>query len=383
MFGIFPLLHRRVSESGTRDFLLAARTEPNDETARSEAASAAVADQRRSNALTPFILTREPSSAADEDALTISAEVVSVRINDLRIADSPRLNGTDQNHVRRLAEITELLPPIIVHHPSMQIIDGIHRVAAARVNDAEEIQARYFYGGWTDGFVLAVRTNVMHGLPLTQDDRQAAAKRIIHSHPQLSDRSIACATGLAAKTVARIRRISDYPSPDTRIGQDGKLRPLNTADGRRAASLLMTARPNASLRKIAKEAGISVGTVRDVRTRLQSGRDPVPDKHAGARQPASPRPAAHNPHAHQAVEPVDVNRLMERLSHDPSLRYTESGRLMLRWLAKHLVALPQIGEIVERIPPHCGILVAKIARVYAYAWNTLANELENRSELNA
>lgn len=335
-------------------------------------------------------LTRESSSASDEDAFAISAEVVSVRIDDLHTADSPRLNGTDPNHVRRLAEVTESLPPIIVHYPSMQIIDGMHRVAAARVNYSEEIQARYFHGDWADGFLLAVRTNVVHGLPLTQDDRQAAARRIIHSHPQLSDRSIARAAGLAAKTVARIRRISDEPSPDTRIGQDGKLRPLSTADGRRIASRLIATRPNASLREIAKEAGISVGTVRDVRTRLQSGRDPVPTQHAGPSQPASSHAGApgalgaRGNRTHQAAEqPVDVNRLMERLSHDPSLRYTESGRLMLRWLAKHLVALPQIGEIIEGIPPHCGILVAKIARAYAYAWNSLANELEHKSELNA
>lgn len=126
-------------------------------------------------------------------------------------------------------------------------------------------------------FRLAVSANVTHGLPLNKAERQAAAARIIRSHPQASDRSIAQTTGLAAKTVARIRRRSHVDETDRRVGQDGRVRPLNTADGRRIASRAITDRPDASLREIAQEAGISIGTVRNVRARLEAGEDPVPD----------------------------------------------------------------------------------------------------------
>ena len=53
---------------------------------------------------------------------------------------------------------------------------------------------------------------------------------------------------------------------------------MNTEEGRRRAARLINTSLDKSLRAIAKEAGISTATVRDVRQRLAGGRDPVPPK---------------------------------------------------------------------------------------------------------
>src|SRR5437763_15349138 len=59
----------------------------------------------------------------------------------LRRGMSPRANGEDPDHVRTLAATVNPLPPIVVHRPSMRVIDGLHRVAAARLRGDTRIPA--------------------------------------------------------------------------------------------------------------------------------------------------------------------------------------------------------------------------------------------------
>ncbi|WP_165977836.1 ParB/RepB/Spo0J family partition protein [Nonomuraea diastatica] len=298
----------------------------------------------------------------------------------LCISDSPRLNGIDRDHVRILAEVDDPLPAIIVHYPTMQVIDGMHRLEAALLKGLTEIDAHYFRGNEAEAFRLAVAANIKHGLPLTQAERQSAATRIIRSHPQLSDRSIAAITGLSAKTVARIRHVSHGGITDQRIGRDGKVRPLSTAEGRRIASRTIIDRPGASLREIAREAGVSVGTVRDVRARLASGQDPVPSRHRTPYEREPSRAAAGRPDAHHAVSTLDPGEMLDGLRRDPALRYSESGRHLLRWLGAHVVSITQARTTLGNVPPHCAVVVAKIARGYADVWRLLAIELERQDD---
>jgi hypothetical protein len=97
--------------------------------------------------------------------------------------------------------------------------------------------------------------------------------------------------GLAAKTVAAIRKSSseEAPQSNARIGRDGRVRPLDSGVGRRRAADLLTQQPDASLRDVARAAGISPATVLDVRKRLGRGQSPVPGKPAAnaARKGAS------------------------------------------------------------------------------------------------
>src|SRR5262249_7882976 len=111
-------------------------------------------------------------------------------------------------------------------------------------------------------------------------DREAAAARILNSHPNLSDRAVADIAGLAARTVAtlRVRVIPEGGHVTARVGKDGRIRPLNTADARRVASEMLSRHPESSLREVARVAGLSPGTVRNVRERLRRGDTPVPGR---------------------------------------------------------------------------------------------------------
>lgn len=305
-----------------------------------------------------------------------------------------------------LADSEAELPPIIVHRPTMRVIDGMHRLHAALIRGSQRIDALFVDD--TDGndlFVLAVKANIAHGLPLTLADRQAAATRIVISHPQWSDRSIAKVTGLAAKTVRTIRQQTngDAQPPHSRVGQDGKVRPLSTAAGRKAAGEILSANPHASLRQVAKDAGISLGTAFDVRKRLLSGEDPVACRHSGPLSDGEPsdRPEdpTGSPETDQAHDTASARRrearlaeqavvqdpsvIMHMLMKDPSLRFTDSGRLLLRWLNSRGISLSDCEEMVESVPPHCTGTVADYARRVAESWALFAEQLERREKAMA
>src|SRR5262249_27812124 len=145
--------------------------------------------------------------------------------------DSPRLEGEDIEHARTLAAIDNELPPILVHRPSMRVIDGMHRLTAAIMRGAETIDVRFFDGSERDAFVLAVQANIRHGRPLSLAHGSAAAERIMPSHPAWSDRAIATAAGLGTRHVADIRRkLEDAGVGEAakhRMGRDGRLRPVD------------------------------------------------------------------------------------------------------------------------------------------------------------
>ncbi|MGW4215309.1 streptomycin biosynthesis protein [Lentzea sp. NPDC004789] len=304
-----------------------------------------------------------------------AAPRVAVPVDALRVADSPRLNGVDPDHARALAEVGAGLPPILVHRQTMSVIDGMHRLTAARINGREWIDVQYFHGSEEDSFALAVEANVTHGLPLSLADRQAAAGRIVRSHPHLSDRAIAATSGLAAKTVAAIRaRVAVQESP-VRIGRDGRVRPLSAAAGRQLASQVIAARPESSLREIAREAGISVGTARDVRDRVRAGQDPVPQRLRNGQRELRQTSAPATP----AAEPVDVRAVLAGLGRDPSLRYSESGRALLRWLGSRIVTAGEGSQAIDGVSPHSAILVVKIARHCAQVWAEVADEIDRRT----
>lgn len=321
-----------------------------------------------------------PSTVIIASPSFTSSPTIVVPIAALRPADSPRLHGVDPDHIRTLAEAEAELPPILVHRPTMRVVDGMHRLGAAELRGEETIAVQYVDGTEEDTFLLAVETNIAHGLPLTLNERRAAAGRIICSHPGMSDRSIAAVAGLAAKTVAAIRRGSaGVPHLSARIGRDGRLRPLNSAEGRRAAGRMFVEQPDASLRRIAREVGISVGTARDVRERIRRGEDPTRPRRRGqvgasVTPLASPAP----PSSRVPAEPVDHDAILMDLRRDPSLRYTDAGRSLLRWLGQRATGSAEWRELMRDIPPHCAIVVARVARSSAMAWTDFANALDQR-----
>lgn len=314
------------------------------------------------------------------DYQLIRSPVVRIRISELLPAESPRIDGENSEHVRLIAESSDTLPPIIVHRTSMRVIDGMHRLRAAELRGDEEIDARFFDGATPDAFVLAVHVNVTHGLPLSLADRVHAATRVVDSHPQWSDRAIAAATGLSPKTVAAVRqRSTEQLHPQARIGQDGRVRPNNTAASRRLASELMIRNPTASLREIASMVGLAPSTVMDVRARLRDGRDPVPgNQHVGVHHKTGRKP--HRTSRPPAGSPAfDRACALDALRKDPSLRFSELGRCLLRWFEAHPTAVPDWHEVVDHIPAHCVDLVTRLAQDSANTWCAVVDRLERRS----
>ncbi|MGV9674147.1 hypothetical protein ACWDSJ_02595 [Nocardia sp. NPDC003482] len=298
-----------------------------------------------------------------------------------RLAGSvtPRLGGEDPDHVLRLAEVGEDLPPILVHRPSMRIIDGVHRVRATAHRGLSEIAVTFYDGPAEHAFVLAVEANVRHGLPLSLAERRAAATRILRTHPDWSDRMIAKTTGLSARTVGVLRSCcatADSERLNTRIGADGRARPLVSADSRRRAAEMIEARPDASLRQVARAVGLSPGTVRDVRDRMRRGEDPVLPPRTVNRVDQQHRFA--EAIVPEAPPPVDVSQVLQALCKDPSLRLNESGRELLRWLHLHVIDPSDCLSVTESAPDHCVGVMAELARGCAYSWARISLELAKR-----
>ena len=318
---------------------------------------------------------RQLQAVDDYDLSEYPVTIVSVA--DLVPSNWLRVKGEDIKHVRVLAEV-EGLPPIVVHRATMRVIDGMHRVRAAMLRGAAHIDAVLFEGTEDDAFLLAVRLNVAHGLPLSRADRITAAFRIICSCPQWSDRAIARAAGLSDKTVASIRRrtSAEIPHLPGRIGRDGKVRPVSPAAGRRLAGDLIAQNPDASIREIATRAGISEGTARDVRTRLRNGLDPVPSRRRDPAGAGSPPADEGDGMLARSLSARMVPMIMESLRNDPSLRYNETGRVLLRLLAMHAMSPADWEQLISTVPVHRAEAVAQVARSCSEAWQQFADRLE-------
>jgi ParB-like chromosome segregation protein Spo0J len=328
-----------------------------------------------------------------------------VPVRALRTADSPRLTRTSEEHVRLLAATEAELPPIVVHRETMRVVDGTHRVRAAQLRGDGDIDVRFFDGNAADAFVLAVRSNITHGLPLLIAERTAAARRIIGTHPHWSDRVIADAVGLTAKTVAGVRRRSteENPQSNSRLGKDGRVRPLDGAAGRLRAHKLLIRNPEMPLRVIAQEARISISTVWDVRARIKRGEDPVPPRQRKAmtaaaeeRPPTVRSTVAAGPRSRDegadpeagSVQRQDgpasesvVAETLERLRKDPSLRFNPAGRDFLRWVESRVISPQEWSRFIDRLPPHQANLIVEIARKNAVLWREFAEQLRARQAL--
>jgi len=300
-------------------------------------------------------------------------------IESLRPADSPRVSGENAGHASTLRESLPDLPPILVNRRTMRVIDGMHRLSAARLAGADTIRAEFVDTDERNAFLLAVKANAEHGLPLSLADREAAAERILSWYPYWSDRAVSAITGLAATTVGAIRERSTVQSPqlNTRIGRDGRLRPVSALDGRRRAGEIIAARPDASLREVAREAGISLGTAHNVRERMRRGEDcGLGRRDAGAS--VRDRAAARR---RRRGEPLAWRAARERLVKDPALRYAEAGRVLVRWFDAHAIGAGDWRGVIDAIPPHWVETLIDVAHSCGNEWHELAAALERRNGL--
>lgn len=285
----------------------------------------------------------------------------------------------------------------------MRVIDGLHRLRAASRLGRDEVSTLYFDGTEDEAFALSVHLNVHHGLPLSLDDRKSAARRILVDFPGWSDRLISRLAGISHTVVAseRIRSTGESSQLNGRMGQDGKVRPLDAAAGRLRAADVLGHTPGASLREIARAAGISVSTARDVRLRVQQGLDPVPDGIRGRRTdelppedadleayvPANslqPRTPSIGPPASRKKDgppsrrpPLASSRVgLDQLAKDPAIRFSERGRSLVRHLNGVQSALEQCHALLDAVPSHCAAIFVEIARNHAEAWRNLAHDVD-------
>jgi hypothetical protein len=320
-----------------------------------------------------------PDERAIRAAMPAGGRPELVAIKEIRAGTSPRMSGTDPAHVAALAQVADL-PPVLVQRRGMRLIDGAHRLAAARARGEMMIEVRYVDCGDDEAFVLAVAVNIGHGLPLTLKERRAAAARILAWRPDASDRWVGSITGLAPRTVASVRsqkpgaRTAGDAEAGSRLGRDGRTRPVDASVARRRATELLMADPRMSVRELARASGLSVGTAWSIRKSVREG--------TAAAQPAPPgprqRPCGEPRPAHES--PADTAALLGSLRRDPRLRYTDTGRSLLRWLCPpRVLEHHDWAAVIDLIPLYAADPVIALARNCAEAWTQFAAELERRS----
>ncbi|OAP26129.1 Transcriptional regulator NovG [Amycolatopsis sp. M39] len=349
---------------------------PSDtDSERSETTHVREPDPMRHGQFT-VVMARKPAPAST---------TVSIPLHLLTPSDSPRLAGESDEHVHALAALDRPLPPIVVHRTTMRVVDGMHRLKAAALRHQDRIGVVFFDGNSDEAFIEAVRRNAHHGLPLSRADRTAAVVRILETHSHWSNAAIAATAGVSDKTVAtiRARSTSKIPRSNGRVGHDGRVRPVNPALGRRRAAEFLGRNPDATLREIARTAGIAIGTAKDVRERLRNGQDPLPPRvrkiDDEPRWLAPPGMFGRGDPSSAARAAGTFDDLVAVLKRDPSLRLSESGRVLLRLLDAHASHDDDWERLVESIPAHCTRAIADAAQRCVNSWRRIAALLESRT----
>ena len=302
----------------------------------------------------------------------VNGGVVELRIADL-VSTSLRERGLEPGHVRALAELVGRWPPVLVGRDDHRLIDGHHRVAAARSLGHLTIAAELFAGTPEEGYVEFVRRNVVHGMPLTLRERRHAAARILRNLGEWSDRKIAATCALSPRTVASIRvmvtsahaaeQSGQQPTVlEHRVGKDGRRRPTDATRTRRQIIQALSADPAASLRAIAERVGVSPETVRTVRQGLEAesvGVEPRPTPPKEEVAPEQPRG--------------------EWWTTDAALMSTEHGRRLAQWLSCTIIEDEHWREPVAAAPVSRVYELAAEARRRSASWMRVAEIFETKA----
>lgn len=287
-------------------------------------------------------------------------QIVQIWIGQLKEGLTPRLGGLDAEHVRLLASASEELPPILVHRATNRVIDGHHRLSAAKLRGDSHISAALVDGSDDQCFLLAVRSNVRHGKPLSLVERREAAVRIMSAAPDRSDRVVAEVCGLSPGTVAVVRRRTANSGNHSRVSRDGRTRPLDTSAARMKAAELLRSDPAASIRSVARSVGVSSATIRDVRDRVRRGDSPVPERD----RPDSDDVKRHPP--------------KETLRTDPAFGHVYSARTFADWFDDHNIQTDDWVELITDLPLGRLYEIIDEARRRSQVWTQLAERLEER-----
>jgi ParB-like chromosome segregation protein Spo0J len=291
-----------------------------------------------------------------------------VPVKDLRLGSSPR-RELNFSQVSTLAELDGVWDPILVQRRSLTVVDGCHRVAAAKRLGHRTIRAQYFDGSDSEARVEAVRLNVQHGMPLTLAERNAAARELLALYPMWSDRQLGSICALSPRTIASLRSSADQNcaaheldevSTARRVGKDGRRYPVDATEQRRRIREILERDRYASLRSVAARTGASPETVRSVRKSLDA-----------EEQPTVQRPRVSMLPCRLAAEPrhwrVDI-----------ACSSTDEGLAFAEWFDRHLVDDTVIAPMTGAVPLSRVYDVIDEARRRAGFWDAFAKELHTR-----
>jgi ParB-like chromosome segregation protein Spo0J len=297
---------------------------------------------------------------------------IDVDVKLLKLGMSPRFGGQDIDHAQALAFRLDDCPPILVERSTSTVIDGVHRVLAARMLGRTTIAARYFEGTHEEAFLEAVRSNIAHGKPLTLAEREAAAKKVLGLHSDWSDRLVGDICGLSDKTIGRLRKTTaDIPQLSARVGRDGRQRPTDPQPLRNQIATALREKPDANLEELAASLSTSPSTVRDVRKRLQRGDDPtLPDRRV-AEEPTRIRTFRSNGAGPAPRKAVDW-------STDQAILALPGGRELAEWLQQTRIDSRQWEARVTQIPLGRIPNLIEDAESRALEWTRFAKSLEER-----
>lgn len=296
-----------------------------------------------------------PGSAQPECLPPPTASVVRVPSLSLSVGYSPRQVPIHEGHVQALMEVLDRLPPIVVRRQTMTVIDGAHRLEAARRCGRAQVPVVFFDGEEPDALALAVASNVAHGMPLTMSERRDAARFLLSRSPERSDRWIGHICCLSHSTVAKLRSAKapepepETVAPATRVGRDGRRR----ASPRSAEGPAEGSAPDGGERAHpslgnAAHGGPSGGSSPPVRLDHPAQAGPRPD-------PAS-------------------------LLGDPALRSVPGLGDLLDWLDRTAVGEEDMEPFVDRVPIGRLYALADECQQRARAWANMARALERRAQ---
>ena len=133
--------------------------------------------------------------------------------------------------VEEYAAVFDRLPPVLVARleVGLCLLDGMHRLAAAQLLGRTSVPAKIVETDANAAFVLAIRSNAAHGLPLKTKEKKAAARGMLARFPERSDRWVAEDVGLSHPTVMSLRGELEAGGKiyhlGYALGQDGKRYP--------------------------------------------------------------------------------------------------------------------------------------------------------------
>ena len=305
----------------------------------------------------------------DEAHTCAQDSAVKTPVQKLKVRFQYRDQGINDAHVEALAALEGEWPPILVTRDHA-VIDGAHRLCAARSIGLRYVDCIFFDGSNEGAYEEFVRRNSSNGLPLTLAERKRACLAFLEWHPEWSDRRVGRFCGLSPRTVAAYRqntsssdeRLSAQTAQcDIRVGRDGISRPIDSQLVARRVAEAIDSNPNGSLRSIARAANVAPETVRRAKLRM-------------AREEAHPHSEASTTQASGALPTTNGKREWVK---DSALISSSGTADLASWLDA-TSGCNSWMEYVSVVPLSRVYELADEARKRAVAWRSFADALERR-----